>query len=713
MKEYSVWFIISVSLMFVSCRDRKSNPDNNTHQVLLASDTATINASNRLATTLFQKNNDSAILLLNRSLEQSERINYPNGMANAYEFLGVAYFYKYQYDTSVYLQNKAYEIFQKTGNKNGMALVQYSLSYNYSLMHDMQKSLECIRKSRELYEQTKNYRRIYDCIEGLIYINKQLHNTPEVDSLIKELIVVAEENKDKTKMANSYYTLGNHYIDNAYLNLAIEAFYKALSLAEESGDTIEKANALGGVGLANLYLKDYEKAINYYLQQEKILRNLNKEYELSITYTNIGEAYNSLNDYVAALGFHKKALSLREKMNFQLARSNSLHNIAYTYYLMKDSADNALKYIERALDIDKEIRNYDGFAKNYMLLGKMMILKNKRQAGIRYLEQSLTLAQKYNNTSVILETTGALSKLYADEGNFAKAFACLVINNEINDSMVSGNTVKRITQLEMQHDFDRKQNETEVTHLKERLQFETTLRRNRLLFVFAIIIGSLIIATGTVIYFSYVKSRKADKEKEALLKEIHHRVKNNLMVISSLLNLQSASIHDDTTKNAVRESQSRVKSMALIHQLLYQSERFTSIDFPKYLEQLMASLQSTYRQPGRNVEYIIQAEDLKIDIDTAIPLGLITNELATNAYKYAFTDSIYGRIKVDLSRTKDHKCLLQISDNGKGLPADFDLESSSTLGLKLVKILTKQIKAKMNYSNLNGTEFSVIFSENL
>ena len=152
--------------------------------------------------------------------------------------------------------------------------------------------------------------------------------------------------------------------------------------------------------------------------------------------------------------------------------------------------------------------------------------------------------------------------------------------------------------------------------------------------------------------------------------------------------------------------------MALIHQLLYQSELFTGIDFAQYLEQLMQYLQSSYSRPGRNINYIIRAESIKLDIDTAVPLGLITNELTTNAYKYAFSDNGGGNIEVDFNKTPDHKYLLRVSDNGKGMPEGFDLDRSSTLGLKLVKILSRQIKAKLTFSGQKGTEFNVAFSIN-
>lgn len=712
MKNYLYCFILVFCLTSTACKNKESAGDNNARFNASAIDTSFINSLNRYGLLIRRKNPDSAIIYFNRTLQQSISINYYNGIADAYLYLGVAYFHKYHYDTALYLHNKAYKEYEKINNKNGMAQALFALSYDYSLMQEMKKSLECAQKSRILFEETGNYIKVYDVIEGLVYVHKQLHNEKEVDSLMNELTLAAERTRDKKRIANSYYTLGNHYLEQAYLNLAIEAFFKSLKMAEESGDSVEIANAMGSVGLANLYLREYRSAIDYYRKQEVILQDLNNEYELTVSYTNLGEAYNALKDYRTGLNYHLKALAMRKRMNFQRAISNSLYNIGYTYFLMEDSANLALACIKQSLKIDREINNYDGLAKNYMLSGKIYALKNNFSKAAGFLERSLALAQQYNNMDVIMEASGSLSELYARTKNFERAFSNMLIYNEISDSIISGENFKRITQLEMLDAFDKKQNEIEVIHLQEKLKYETELKRNKMTRNFSLLAGTLIVAFGIFLYYSYKKSRKADKEKEALLKEIHHRVKNNLMVISSLLNLQSGSITDDATRSAVKESQSRVKSMALIHQLLYQSEMFTSIDFPKYLEQLMASLQGAYGKPGKNIKYIIKAENIKLDIDTAIPLGLITNELATNAYKYAFVDSTDGTIEIDFCRTDDHKYLLRISDNGKGLPQGFDLETSSTLGLKLVKILTKQIRAKLQYSTNKGTEFNIVYSEN-
>jgi len=218
-------------------------------------------------------------------------------------------------------------------------------------------------------------------------------------------------------------------------------------------------------------------------------------------------------------------------------------------------------------------------------------------------------------------------------------------------------------------------------------------------------------ATSYVINIIKNNEGKALKESELLLKEIHHRVKNNLQIVSSLLNLQSGSISDEYTKTVVKEGQSRVKSIALIHQLLYQTEMITSVYFSDYLEQLMASLHNTFKNPGKNIMYFVHAEKLKLDIDTAVPLGLITNELATNAYKYAFADKNEGRIEIDFRQTEDKHFILIVKDNGKGFPDEINIEEIQTLGLKLVKILARQIKADLDYKTRNGTEFKLTFSQ--
>ena len=201
------------------------------------------------------------------------------------------------------------------------------------------------------------------------------------------------------------------------------------------------------------------------------------------------------------------------------------------------------------------------------------------------------------------------------------------------------------------------------------------------------------------------------QEKEVLLQEIHHRVKNNLQVISSLLDLQSESIKEPATLELFRESQNRVKSMALVHEKLYQSKDFSRINFAEYVENLISYLFRAYGVSEDQIYLELDIAQVTLNIDTAIPCGLIVSELVSNALKYAFIDNTKGLISVSLHSDENNNFLLIVKDDGRGMPIDFDFKSVKSLGLQLVNILTKQLKGKLELNRRDGTEFRVIFSE--
>jgi PAS domain S-box-containing protein len=206
-----------------------------------------------------------------------------------------------------------------------------------------------------------------------------------------------------------------------------------------------------------------------------------------------------------------------------------------------------------------------------------------------------------------------------------------------------------------------------------------------------------------------VRIKSSLEEKEVLLKEIHHRVKNNLQIVSSLLQLQSSYIKDANSLNIFEESRDRIKSMALIHEQLYQSNDLAQIDFPEYLRSLLNMVLSAHRNNRTRVETRLHVDPVAMDLDTAIPIGLITNELVTNSLKYAFAGRTAGEIAVRLTRSETGDFLLMVSDNGVGLPENFNFEKANSLGLRLVRILSKQMRARLELSNGMGTQFRVYF----
>jgi PAS domain S-box-containing protein len=200
------------------------------------------------------------------------------------------------------------------------------------------------------------------------------------------------------------------------------------------------------------------------------------------------------------------------------------------------------------------------------------------------------------------------------------------------------------------------------------------------------------------------------KDKDMLLREIHHRVKNNLQIISSLLNLQSRYITDGDALDVFSESQNRVRSMAIIHEKLYNSESMSEIDFGEYISDLTESLFYNYRVNPSKVKLKENMEEIFFDVDTAIPCGLIVNELITNCLKHAFPGDTKGEICIELFR-EDDKYVLIVKDDGVGFPEDIDFKNTESLGLQLVINLVSQIEGTVELDGTNGSSFNIIFNE--
>jgi PAS domain S-box-containing protein len=199
------------------------------------------------------------------------------------------------------------------------------------------------------------------------------------------------------------------------------------------------------------------------------------------------------------------------------------------------------------------------------------------------------------------------------------------------------------------------------------------------------------------------------QEKEVLLKEVHHRVKNNMQVISSLLNLQGEYIRDSHDRELFRDSQSRVKSMALVHEMLYQSKNLAQVNFKDYIRNIVDQLFSFYSVNMGKIELEIEVGDILLGIDTAIPCGLIINELVSNALKYAFPDNRKGKISIYFSKEIGSYYTCIVRDSGVGLPSDIDFENTVSLGLQLVNTLTRQLGGKIELSREHGTEYRITF----
>ena len=492
-----------------------------------------------------------------------------------------------------------------------------------------------------------------------------------------EAIVPAESYNDKRLLSSLNYNIGLVYDAQGLKLEALDYFHKAYDINEEFvHDDYSKLNFLNGIAPTYAELENYDSANYYYGKALDLAEQLNDTYNLASLYQGMGSMALDRGQLDKAIDFYRKS----EKLNLE---NNDLWLLSY---------------------------NYQGMSSYYDHLESVTGDKANLRKSLEYGEKLLEIAKILDAEDRILEGYKRIFDASYELGNYENAIEYHIKYVNLKDSLFDARKSDQILSLKEQYEADKR--EQEIASQKEKIKLsdaqlakEATLRN-------ALIGGViLVLIISGLIYRNQRLKAKALNEKEALLKEIHHRVKNNLQVISSLLNMQSRGTEDTGMKEAIREGQARVKAMSLIHQKLYQNENISEIDFEDYSQQLISQLDAVYKKAEKQIKHIIDVKGISLDIDTAVPLGLILNELISNAYKYAFDGVNEGELRISLERKDEKHLQLEVADNGKGLPVDFNIDTAKSLGLKLVNILTKQLKGTLQIEQGTGTRFLIQFSE--
>lgn len=401
------------------------------------------------------------------------------------------------------------------------------------------------------------------------------------------------------------------------------------------------------------------------------------------------------------------------------------------YYLKSSNLPAALFYHQKELKINERRKNKEATLETLQRVGNIYLqLKNYDEAQSLHLK-SLNLARELKNSEKIKLAGNALSTIYAIKGNYKNAYEMSLLLKQVSDSLNKNEIRQKVLQTRLSYD-SLKQIERTKIHQKDILQKQSEIENSKKTMYLTIAALVLVLTLAITFYRGYNSTKKTNaiierqkkeaeeknviienslKEKEILLKEIHHRVKNNLQIISSLLNLQAKQVKDEETKKIMNEARMRIASMALIHQKIYQSGNLGSVDMQTYIEQMFQAVETTFNNNKKNISHYINTHEIILDIDTSIPLGLIINELLTNIYKYAFVNRNAGMIVVTLENKTETEMELKVSDNGIGLPADFNPETRGSLGLKLVKGLANQINGTVRFENKNGTHCLITFKK--
>ncbi len=525
-------------------------------------------------------------------------------------------------------------------------------------------------------------------------------------------------NNPVTKAA-AYNNIALVYDKQGNYTKAIEYFLSSLSDFEAASHIRGVAAVLGNIGMIYWKLKAYKDAIIYYNRSLKIKEKINDQVGMSITLNNLGGLYETIGKLDSAIYFHKKSLAIKQQLGDQLGICASYNNLGIAYYHLKDYAQ-ARDFQLQAYQIAQQTKNKSDLARTAVDLGRVYLKLEQIALAERYLREALTLSEQVGERENILKVYQSLYELYKIRKD-ARALHFYERYVALNDSLRNDEQTRAITRLELQYKFDKEKEILALERAQQEALLNSQLQRQRI--IRNVSLGGL--GAGLVILLllwrSYRQKQKSNRQleiqknkiqraledRETLLREIHHRVKNNLQIISSLLSLQSRQIEDPKAQEAIQEGRNRVNSIALIHKNLYQDEDLVGVDAAEYIDKLTDSLINSY---NINPQHIIIKKDidaLKLDVDTIIPLGLIINELISNSLKYAFTNDQQGELNMVLKK-EDKGLRLSISDNGKGLPSNFDIENLKSLGFRLVKAFTQKLEGALSVRSDHGTSVEIL-----
>lgn len=509
--------------------------------------------------------------------------------------------------------------------------------------------------------------------------------------------------------------------ENSLYTNAKGTIINALSLAKKisQADLFASSQLIAG----HIYssLNEEKVAKDYYNKCLQTFLGINDSNGVSYTYSGLGIVYYDNEQYEKALDSYLNAEKFWVDVSTNL-KSDLWNNIGALYVNMEDYG-KAKSYYKKALfSYDPTILTSD-ISMVYYNLGELELLQGNLSSANKYFNESLSIGRKIESPTEVMWAFEGLYLTAKKANKYKEALVAYERFEHIKDSLEGLQNAKDVMQIETmyhQEEHLKKIKDQELKIIQAERKIDSEKFKNIIYVSFSIFIALIFV----LVLFIYLRSRRLSgmlldqrnriseslKEKEVLLKEIHHRVKNNLQVISSLLNLQRYSSGDKGVEYIIDETQNRINAIALVHQKLYQSENVGRIDFSIYIRELVEQESVIYLNKESPIEKIYEIEEnSSFDIDLAVSLGLIVSELIINAFKYAFSADRKNVLIIKLSNKSKDEFTLVIRDSGAGLPPGFENGKKESLGMELVKILAEQINGSLSYRNDNGAVFTVQF----
>jgi two-component sensor histidine kinase len=533
-----------------------------------------------------------------------------------------------------------------------------------------------------------------------------------------------------------YSLMGRIYSRERDYKTAYNYNLLALKTAEKVGDsTIQLCMINNDIGQTLSQLNEPGKAMPYYNNALNVAEKYKDSRAIYISATNIANAWNGLHQPLKALNI-LNALSKKYEKPQSLSIDYNIARACIGSYCMLKEYNKAEPYCDQLLNMirTKNMNDYTNLYA-YAEVVKFYIKSDQYKLASRYLNAHRALAEKISDLLQMANSYQLWFMLDTAQHNYRAAVDHFMTYKKLNDSLFNETKSEQIAELQVVYETEKKEKDIQVKNQsiqiltkqdelqKTKLQKQTITKN---ISYAAVVVLVVILA---LLYSRYRLKQRTNKElelhqneiakqnvslqhlvneKEWLVKEIHHRVKNNLQIVMSLLNSQSAYIDNESALTAIHDSQHRVHAMSLIHQKLYNTDNLSSIDMSLYIRELVSYLTESF-ETAQQIRFEFDLAPIEMDVSEAVPLGLILNEAITNSIKYAFPEGNGGVISISLSHADSQQCLLVIADNGVGIPLQSTNKKSGSLGMSLIQGLTEDLEGNFSIENKKGTTIKISF----
>jgi len=692
-----------------------------------------------------KQNSDSAYSFIIQAEKLSDSLHNQNWLCQSLCLKGKYYFStgKIAEGRTCFLKN--IESYQKSGEKVKQADWWAELGrYMPHTESSYNEVISYFKNALFIYKAAGKQKKIADALENLSYLHK-LHpdNLVLAETELQEAITIMQSLHlgiyiDYSDLAAINTLKGN---DNVSLFYAIAAVKNMDSLHEEeySGGIVYSQ-----LGMSYKAVGDVDNSLFYFQKALKYLVSYRIEYLFPIC----GEITQGLlkkNQSKQALDFLQTFLKRNPPPRYidkEIVAASfgdcylALQKLkaAETSYKQMIVLDS-LAQLQMKQQVVGERSNTITGSEAYYTIGRFYVDIKQYPVAKAYLITSLSFKRLAASPARQINIHQLLFKIDSAQNNYVPAIQHLQMQQRLHDSLFTDRKSKQIAELQIQYETQEKEKDLQLAHSQEQLkdkELERTVEAKNFTYLILAVLFVLMI----VGYSRYALKQKnnrqlvaqqqiinvkntelqnllSDKdnlisekdtlleEKGWLLKEVHHRVKNNLQIMTSLLNTQAKYLNNEDAIKAIEESRHRMQAMSLIHQKLYESENTASVNMQAYITELSDYLKTSFNS-GKQINFLIDVDQILLNISQAIPIGLILNEVITNSIKYAFQEREAGSIYINMHNMKDDEILLEIKDNGVGLPDNFDLRNSTSMGMRLVNGLAKQINGKLGFQNKDG-----------